>query len=245
MHALDSLCFNNSPLSPSAQISRGVGGFFQAKNAAEQQKQASSDFSHVHPSKSPAVSHPIYPSIGFTFLLLLQLFFFLLRLGRSLAGCLSAARSPLCYNFFDFPPESRFFSFASCTLSSPHLLHLEKSGLQLSAVATTPADAVTCTSLLGRLQRAGLSHTHTNSTHSHSTDLAAHRRWPGPFACNGTGRIHGCFCCPWFSCAMSGGGRFRNFPAAAVETATATRVFRPEWCRRRPPAVKFQFALAL
>jgi len=83
MHALDSLCFNNSPLSPSAQISRGggVGGFFRAKNAAEQQ--ASSDFSHVHPSKSPAVSHPIYPSIGFTFLLLLQLFFFLLRLGRS------------------------------------------------------------------------------------------------------------------------------------------------------------------
>jgi hypothetical protein len=171
MHALDSLCFNNSPLSPSAQISRGggVGGFFRAKNAAEQQ--ASSDFSHVHPSKSPAVSHPIYPSIGFTFLLLLQLFFFLLRLGRSpfvrsLAGCLSA-RSPLCYNFFDFPPESRFFSFASCTLSSPHLLHLEKSGLQLSAVATTPADAVTCTSLLGRLQRAGrrsLSHTQTPLT---------------------------------------------------------------------------------
>jgi hypothetical protein len=161
--------------------------------------------------------------------------------GRSLS--VRAARLVPHYGiiFFDFPPESRFFSFASCTLSSPHLLHLEKSGLQLSAVATTPADAVTCTSLLGRLQRrdAALSLAHTPLTH---TDLAARRRWPVRLQWHWkNSRV---FLLPVVLLCY-----VRRRPLAQISSSRRPQLepgrpsFSPRECRR-PRAVKFQFALS-
>lgn len=161
------LCFNNSPLSPSAQISSGAAVFSEPKTRPSSKR----NFSHVHPSKSPAVSHPIYPSIGFTFLLLLQLFFFLLRLRRSLAASLLPHYGII---FFDFPPESRFFYLC--------FLHIKFPPPAAPGEERTPTVG-------GRHNASGRSDVHVSPretstpglrslTHTHSTDLAAHRRWP-------------------------------------------------------------------